>query len=197
VIVALGLLLVVPGALAARFFDLDDAWLKVALIPGVSIVLTLLSGIVVVAVTRAPFGVEHGWASLGLATTFAAVLRFGWAPILKVLNGFGGFFNKMFSVFSNADFASLMGVQFLAMAADGVIRGSIAKSIAFGGQEGFDVTTVPDANYLLKVVLALYIPYRSSARSSACSSTGSNAGVCSRRPTSSPPWSSRSLRPGH
>ena len=159
VIVALGLLMVVPGALAARFFDLDDAWLKIALIPGISIVLTLLSGIVVVAVTRSPFGVAHGWASLGLATAFTAALRFGSAPILKVLNGFGGFFNKMFSVFSNADFASLMGVQFLAMAADGVIRGSIAKSIAFGGQEGFDVTTVPDANYLLKVVLALYIPY--------------------------------------
>jgi len=41
------LLLVVPGALAARFFELDDAWLKVALVPGVSIVLTVLSGIVV------------------------------------------------------------------------------------------------------------------------------------------------------
>ena len=26
-------------------------------------------------------------------------------------------------------------------------------------QEGFDVTTVPNADYLLKVVLALYIPY--------------------------------------
>ncbi|HET7235201.1 MAG TPA: MFS transporter [Actinomycetota bacterium] len=159
VLVALGLLLIVPGALAARFFDLDDAWLKVALIPGISITLTVLSGIAVVAVTRAPFGVAHGWASLGLATAVAAALRFGSAPILRVLNAFGRFFNKMFSVFSNADFASLMGVQFLAMAADGVIRGSIAKSIAFGGQEGFDVTTVPDANYLLKVVLALYIPY--------------------------------------
>jgi MFS family permease len=159
VILALGLLLVVPGALAARFFELDDGWLKVALIPGISITLTVLSGILVVAVTRAPFGVAHGWASLVLAMAFAAVLRFGSAPILKVLNGFGRFFNGMFSVFSNADFASLMGVQFLAMAADGVIRGSIAKSIAFGGQEGFDVTTVPDADYLLKVVLALYIPY--------------------------------------
>jgi hypothetical protein len=45
------------------------------------------------------------------------------------------------------------------MAADGLIRGSIAKSIAFGGQEGFDITTVPSANYLLKVVLLLYVPY--------------------------------------
>jgi MFS family permease len=159
VIVALGLLLVAPGALAARFLGLDDAWLKVALVPGISIALTVIAGVVVVAVTRAPFGVAHGWASLGLATAIAAGLRLGSAPILRVLDGFGGFFNRMFSVFSNADFASLMGVQFLAMAADGVVRGSIAKSIAFGGQQGFDVTTVPNADYLLKVVLALYVPY--------------------------------------
>jgi MFS family permease len=159
VVLALTLLLVVPGALATRWFELDDVWLKVALVPGISIMLTVLSGIVVVAVTRAPFGVAHGWASLALATASAAILRFAGAPILRALNGFGRFFSGMFSVFSNADFASLMGVQFLAMAADGVIRGSIAKSIAFGGQEGFDVATVPNADYLLKVVLALYIPY--------------------------------------
>jgi hypothetical protein len=159
VVFALALLLVVPGALAARWFGLDDPWLRIALVPGISITLTVLAGILVVAVTRAPFGVAHGWASLGLAAAFAAVLRFGRAPILRVLDGFGRFFTSMFSVFSNADFAALMGVQFLALAADGLIRGSIAKSIAFGGQEGFDVTTVPNADYLLKVVLALYIPY--------------------------------------
>lgn len=159
VVFALGLLLVVPGAIAARWFGLDDVWLKVALVPGISIALTVLAGVVVVAATRAPFGEAHGWASLGLATVVALGLRFGAAPLLRVLNGFGGFFNQMFSVFSNANFAALMGVQFLAMTADGLVRGSIAKSIAFGGQEGFDITTVPDADYLLKVVLALYVPY--------------------------------------
>ncbi len=159
VLFALALLVVVPGAIAARWFELDDAWLKIALVPGISITLVVLSGILVVAVTRAPFGVAHGWASLALATAAGLGLRFGARPLLRVLNGFSRFFNGMFSVFSNADFASLMGVQFLAMAADGLIRGSIAKSIAFGGTEGFDVTTVPNADYLLKVVLALYIPY--------------------------------------
>jgi hypothetical protein len=159
VVVALGLLLVVPGLLAARFFGLTDAWLKVALVPGISIGLTVIAGVIVVAVHRAPFGTADGWASLGLATAFAAGLRFGERPILKVMNAFGGFFNRMFSTFSNADFAALMGVQFLVMAADGLVRGSIAKSIAFGGQEGFDITTVPSADYLLKVVLALYVPY--------------------------------------
>jgi hypothetical protein len=159
VLLALGLLLVVPGLLAARFFELDDAWLKVALVPGISIALTVIAGVIVVAVHRAPFGAADGWASLGLATVFAATLRLGRRPILKVMNGFGRFFDSMFSTFSNADFAALMGVQFLVMAADGLVRGSIAKSIAFGGQEGFDITTVPSADYLLKVVLALYVPY--------------------------------------
>jgi MFS family permease len=40
-----------------------------------------------------------------------------------------------------------------------VIQGAIGKSIAFGGEKGFDVSTVPSADYLLKVVLALYVPY--------------------------------------
>jgi MFS family permease len=159
VLVALGLLLVVPGLLAARFFGLDDVWLKVALVPGISIALTVIAGVIVVAVHRAPFGTADGWASLGLAAAFGGAVRVGERPILRVLNGFGGFFNKMFSTFSNADFAALMGVQFLVMAADGLVRGSIAKSIAFGGQEGFDITTVPSADYLLQVVLALYVPY--------------------------------------
>ncbi|HET9249465.1 MAG TPA: MFS transporter, partial [Actinomycetota bacterium] len=159
VIFALALLLIVPGAIAARWFGLDDAWLKIALVPGISITLVVLSGIVVVAVTRAPFGVAHGWASLALATAVAAGLRFGSAPILRALNGFSGFFNSMFSVFSNRDFSVLVGMQYLAQMGQGVVQGAIGKSIAFGGEKGFDVSTVPSADYLLKVVLALYVPY--------------------------------------
>ncbi len=159
VVAALGLLLVLPGSLAARFFGIEGTWERVALVPGMSIALTVLSGVVVVAVTRSPFGVAQGWATLALATAVGGGLALGRVRILGVLGRVGGFFDAMFSVFRNADFAALMGVQFLAMAADGLIRGSIAKSIAFGGQEGFDVTTVPSADYLLKVVLALYVPY--------------------------------------
>jgi sugar phosphate permease len=159
VLVALALLLVVPGLLAARFLGLNDTWSRIALVPGISIALTVLAGVIVVAVHRAPFSTADGWASLALATALGLGLRLGAVPILRVLNGFGAFFNRMFSTFSNPDFAALMGNQFLVMAADGLIRGSIAKSIAFGGQKGFDITTVPSADYLLKVVLALYVPY--------------------------------------
>jgi MFS family permease len=62
-------------------------------------------------------------------------------------------------VFSNRDFSVLVGMQYLAQAGQGVVQGAIGKSIAFGGEKGFDVSTVPSANYLLKVVLALYVPY--------------------------------------
>jgi MFS family permease len=65
----------------------------------------------------------------------------------------------MFAVFSNRGFAVLMGVQYLAQMGQGVVQGAIAKSLVFGGEKGFDVTNVPSADYLLKVVLALYIPY--------------------------------------
>jgi MFS family permease len=50
-------------------------------------------------------------------------------------------------------------VQFLTQAGQGVVQGAIGKSIAFGGQEGFDVQNVPSAEYLLQVILLLYVPY--------------------------------------
>ena len=65
----------------------------------------------------------------------------------------------MFSSFSNYDFSVLMGMQFLAQVGQGIVQGAIGKSIAFGGQKGFDVSNVPSADYLLKVVLYLYVPY--------------------------------------
>jgi hypothetical protein len=159
VVFALGLLLVVPGLIASRFFELEDGWVKIALVPGLSFGLTVLAGIVVVAVHRAPFSTADGWLSLGLATAAAVGLRVGEPSIRRVLNGFSSFFNGMFGVFSNADYATLMSVQFLAQAGQGVVQGAIAKSLAFGGQQGFDVQNLPSATYLLTVVLFLYGPY--------------------------------------
>ena len=101
VVFALGLLLVLPGR-SPPGGSSSTTVAEGRARPGISITLVLLSGIVVVAVTRAPFDVAHGWASLGLATLAALGLRFGARPILRALNGFGRFFNGMFSVFSNA-----------------------------------------------------------------------------------------------
>ena len=159
VLIGLFLLAVLPGLLAAPFFEIRDTPSRIALIPAMSIVITLLSGIALLTVWRGSLTPTKSWAVVALAVGVGAVLRLAVKPITGTLKSFGGFFDEMFSVFSNHDFAMLMGVQFMVMAADGVIRGSIAKSIVFGGQKGFDVTTVPSAGYLLKVVLALYVPY--------------------------------------
>jgi MFS family permease len=159
VLVALALLLVVPGLISARYFDLEDAWTKVALVPGISIALTIIAGIVVVAVRRAPFGVADGWAAFGLAVAAAVVLRLAKPRLDRWFATFSRFFDEMFAVFSNRSFSALMSTQFIAQAADGIVQASLAKSIAFDGQKGFDVTSAPSARYLLAVVLALYVPY--------------------------------------
>ena len=153
-------LIVLPGLVASsvlRARGLGRA--AIALIPGISIVLTLLSGIAVLAIWRGPLTTMKAWVVVAVATGVALVLRVAREPVVERLTSFGGFFNKMFGVFANPDFAVLMGVQFLAQAGQGVVQGAIGKSIAFGGQKGFDVSNVPSADYLLKVVLALYVPY--------------------------------------
>jgi len=159
VLLGLAVLAVIPGLIAAPWFGLRGGATRVALVPAMSIVITLLSGIVVLSVWRGLLTTAKAWTVVGVSTAAAAGLRLGAPALLRVLNAFGGFFNNLFSVFSNRDFAVLMGVQFLAQMGQGVVQGAIAKSIAFGGQEGFDIQSVPSANYLLKVVLALYVPY--------------------------------------
>jgi MFS family permease len=119
----------------------------------------LLSGIVLLSVWRGPLTTTKAWTAVALASLVALGLRVGKSRLQRVLDSFGGFFNNLFSVFSNRAYASLVGVQFLVQAGQGVIQGAFAKSIAFGGEKGFDVTVVPSAQYLLKVVLALYVPY--------------------------------------
>jgi MFS transporter len=159
VLAGLFVLAMLPGLLAAPFFGLKDTPSRIALIPGTSIVMSLLSGIAVLGVWRGPLTGAKAWTVVAIAVGMGAALRFGGAAILRALDGFGGFFNRLFSQFSNRDFATLMSVQFLTQAGQGVIQGAIGKSIAFGGQKGFDVQNVPSADYLLQVILLLYVPY--------------------------------------
>ena len=159
VLAGLFLLAVLPGLLAAPFFGLKDTPSRIALIPGTSIVMSLLAGIAVLGVWRGPLTPTKAWVVVAVAVGAGAALRFGETAILRVLGAFGGFFNRLFSQFSNRDFATLLSVQFLTQAGQGVIQGAIGKSIAFGGQKGFDVQNVPSADYLLQVILLLYVPY--------------------------------------
>jgi len=159
VVALLGVLLIVPGWLAASWLGLRTTVDRIALIPGMSIVIVLLSGIAVLAVWRGPLSPIKGWTVVAVAIGIGASLRVADAWLRRPLEAFGGFFNAMFSAFSNRDFSVLVGVQFLAQGGQGVVQGAIAKSLAFGGQEGFDVQNLPSADYLLTVVLALYVPY--------------------------------------
>jgi MFS family permease len=159
VLLGIFLLAVLPGLLAAPFFEIEDTPSKLALIPAMSIVMTLLSGIFLLAVWRGSLTPTKAWAVVVLAVGLGAVLRVAKQPVTTKLASFGNFFNKLFSQFSNPDYSTLVGVQFLAQTGQGVVQGAIAKALVFGGQKGFDVQNVPSAQYLLKVVLALYIPY--------------------------------------
>jgi MFS family permease len=159
VVLLLGLLLIVPGWLASAWLGIRTTVDRIALIPGVSTVLLLLSGIAVLAVWRGPLSVAKGWTVVAVAIGLGAALRFAGSWLERPLDAIAGFFDGMFAVFSNRDYSVLVGVQFLAQAGQGVVQGAIAKSLAFGGQEGFDVQNLPSADYLLTVVLALYVPY--------------------------------------
>lgn len=160
VLLGLLVLLVLPGLVASRWLGIGgDPWVRFALVPAVSFALTILAGFLVVSVTRSPFGVAHGWATAGLALVMAGGLRTVGPRVEGRFAAAGRFVDRMFSVFSNRSFSALMGTQFLGQIGDGIVQASLAKSIAFGGQSGFDVTSAPSTRYLLLVVLALYVPY--------------------------------------
>ena len=159
VIALLAFLLIVPGWLASGWFGVRTTMDRMGLIPGMSVVMLMLSGIGVLAIWRGSLTTAKGWAVVAVAIGLGAALRYADLWLRKPLESFGGFFNKLFSPFSTRAFAVLLGVQFLAQAGQGVVQGAIGKSIGFGGQKGFDISNVPSADYLLKVVLWLYIPY--------------------------------------
>ena len=94
-----------------------------------------------------------------VAVGLGAAFGLAGETILTPFRAVSGFFDRLFSQFSKIDFAVLMGVQFLAQMGQGVVQGTIAKSLAFGGEQGFDVQNLPSAKYLLTVVLFLYLPY--------------------------------------
>ncbi|HJR44512.1 MAG TPA: MFS transporter [Actinomycetota bacterium] len=62
-------------------------------------------------------------------------------------------------IFRRRDFGLLMGVQFLAQAGDGLFQTAVAKAVAFGGQEGFDVESASSVDELITIVLFLFVPY--------------------------------------
>jgi Major Facilitator Superfamily len=159
VIAVLAVLLIVPGWLAATWFGLETRVDRFGLIPGMSVVLIMLAGIGTLAVWRGSLTTVKGWAVVAVAIGMGAAFRYADAWLRRPLEAFAAFFNGLFAVFSNRDFSVLMGYQYLAQAGQGVIQGAIFKAIVFSGQKGFDIGVAPSADYLLTIVLLLYIPY--------------------------------------
>jgi MFS family permease len=159
VIAILALILILPGWLASSWFGLRTPIDRIALIPGMSVIMLMLSGIAVLAVWRGSLTTTKGWAVALVAIGLGGALRGADAWLKKPLDNFAGFFNKLFSPFTKRAFAVLLSMQFLAQAGQGAVQGAIGKSIGFGGEKGFDVQNVPSADYLLKVILLLYVPY--------------------------------------
>ena len=62
-------------------------------------------------------------------------------------------------LFRNRDFGLLMSSQFAAQAGDGIVQAALAKLIAFGNQEGFDLEGARSPDELLRIALYLFIPY--------------------------------------
>ena len=121
--------------------------------------MTLLSGIAVLTVWRGSPHDHEGLGGGGASPSGSApCLGYAGETILAPFRAVAGFFDRLFSQFSKVDFAVLMGMQFLAQMGQGVVQGTIAKSLAFGGEQGFDVQNLPSARYLLTVVLFLYLP---------------------------------------
>jgi MFS family permease len=69
------------------------------------------------------------------------------------------FVQRSLSLFSNRRFAYLMSAVFLAVLGDGIVQGALAKTIAFGGHKGFDITNARSARDILGLVLLTYLPY--------------------------------------
>jgi hypothetical protein len=159
VILVLLFLLVVPGLIAMRWFELDDFPSRLALVPGISFAMTITSTFLVKAVHRTAFSVADGIASVVVACGAAFVLhllaRRRQAGRVTVVP----FVKRSVSLFSNRNFAALMGAVFLAVLGDGIVQGALAKTIAFGGEKGFSLDEARSPRHILALVLLTYLPY--------------------------------------
>jgi len=163
-VLRLSLLLLVPGWLFYRRFKRRFWPEGLALVPLLSIASVTTVGVLAVAVLRGPFTPAVGWMSWAIAV---ALGLFGRLP-----EGLRRRRDAMFAaparlvddtaeLFRKRDFTFLMGAQWLAQMADGLVGVALAKLITFGGQAGFnlDVESARSPRDALLVVLLTFVPY--------------------------------------
>jgi hypothetical protein len=156
------LLLVMPGFLFYRRFPRRSWPEGLALVPMFSIASVTAVGVFLVAILRGPFTPAVGWISWGIAVALAVVGRLpaGLARRRdRLVAGPGRFIDETSEPFRNRDFTFLMGAQWFAQMADGLVGAALAKLITFGGAAGFDPEGATTTREALLIVLLTFLPY--------------------------------------
>jgi hypothetical protein len=162
VILRLGLLFVIPGALYYRRFR-DRSWPEaLALVPMLSIAAVTTIGVILLTVLRGPMTPAVGWVAWGIAVAIG--LLPGLPAVLRrrrdaIFAAPARFIDATAVPFRKRDFTFLMGAQWFAQMADGLVGAALAKLITFGGQAGFDPETARTTRDALFIVLMTFLPY--------------------------------------
>ena len=162
VILGLLLILVLPGLLAARFFELDGFLAAVRAHPRhLDRAGDPVAGLVVAAVWRGPFNGAHAWLAVGLGTGSARELR---SPSGSRILGFLEQDRRLLQ----RDVQLVLQLRLLRAHGHAVpragrpgrsCRARSASRSRSAGRRASTSRTCPSADYLLKVVLYLYVPY--------------------------------------
>ena len=158
----LALLFLLPGWFFYRRFRQKSFPEALALVPLFSIASVTTIGVFAMAILRQPFSPAIGWGSWGLAV----LLELFWRLPLGIRARRDRLFaaparliDSTATLFKKRDFGFLMGSQWLAQAADGLVAASVAKLITFGGQKGLDVEAAKSPRDTLVIMLLTFIPY--------------------------------------
>jgi hypothetical protein len=156
------LLFVLPGFLYYRRMERRSWPEALALVPLFSIASVTTIGVILVAILRGPFTPTVGWVSWALAVVLAV---FGRLPSRqarrrdRLFAAPARFIDETSEPFRNRDFTFLMGAQWFAQMADGLVAAALAKLITFGGAAGFDPEGASSTREALLIVLLTFLPY--------------------------------------
>lgn len=144
VLFGLFFLVALPGLLAARWFEVEGWQMRLGLIPPISLGINIIVAIAFIAVTRSAFTAAHAWTSVGIATVAAGGLnvlarrrsaepgpfrRFA-VVVNDTMTKAGAMIDEMSVPFKEKpSFRALMLTQFLSMAGDGVVAGTIFANV--------------------------------------------------------------------
>ena len=158
----LALLLLLPGWFFYRRFQQKSFPEALALVPIFSIASVTTVGVFAMAILRQPFSPAIGWGSWAVTVLIALFWRLPLgirARRDRIFAAPARLIDDTAVLFKKRDFSALMGAQWLAQAADGLVAASVAKLITFGGQKGLDVEAARSPRDALVIVLLTFLPY--------------------------------------